>query len=117
MGNEENHPQRQKLSVSYQGPLPTSSEFLGYEQVLPGAADRILTMTEKEAERRRENQDKLVNASIKYSGRGQIFAFGISILALIGVGCSMYFAMPIASIAPAIIAITGLASIFTSKNR
>jgi hypothetical protein len=27
-------------------------------------------MTEKEAEHRRENQDKLVNASIKYTGIG-----------------------------------------------
>jgi uncharacterized membrane protein len=116
MSNKDNQPQRQELSVSYQGPLPTSGEFSGYEQVLPGAADRILTMTEKEAERRRENQDKLVNASVKYSGRGQIFAFIISILALIGVGFSMYFSMPIASIAPTIIAITGLASIFTNKK-
>jgi uncharacterized membrane protein len=115
--SNKNQPPKQELSVSYQGPLPTSREFGGYEQVLPGAADRILTITEKEAERRRENQDKLVNASIKYSGRGQIFAFIISILALIGVGFSMYFSMPIASIAPTIVAITGLASIFINKNR
>jgi uncharacterized membrane protein len=112
-----NQPQRQEVSVSYQGPLPTSREFEGYEQVLPGAADRILAMTEKEAEHRRKNQDKLVNASIKYSGRGQIFALVISILSIIGVGLSIYFSAPIASIAPAIIAVTGLASIFINKNR
>jgi uncharacterized membrane protein len=115
--SNKNQPQRQQLSVSYHGPLPTSGEFAGYEQVLPGAADRILAITEKEAERRRENQDKLVNASVKYSGRGQIFAFIISILSLMGIGLSIYFSMPIASIAPAIVAITGLASIFTNKNR
>jgi hypothetical protein len=74
-------------------------------------------MTETEAEHRRENQDKLVSASIKYSGRGQIYALIISILSLIGVGLSIFFAAPIASIPPAIIAITGLASIFISKNR
>jgi uncharacterized membrane protein len=116
MSNKNNQPQRQELSVSYRGPLPPSGEFSGYEQVLPGAAERILTITEKEAEHRRENQEKLVKASVKYSGRGQIFAFIISILALIGVGFSMYFSMPIASIAPTIIAITGLASIFTNKK-
>jgi uncharacterized membrane protein len=71
--SNKNQIQRQEVSVSYEGPLPTSREFAGYEQVLPGAADRILTITEKEAEHRRANQDKLVNASIKYSGRGQIF--------------------------------------------
>jgi uncharacterized membrane protein len=116
MGNKKQL-QRQELSVSYQGPLPTSREFAGYEQVLPGAANRILAITEKEAEHRRENQDKLVSASIRYTGRGQIFALIISILSLIGVGLSIYFSAPIASIAPAVIAITGLASIFTNKNR
>jgi uncharacterized membrane protein len=112
-----NQPQKQQLEVSYSAPLPPSREFAGYEQVLPGAADRILTMAEKEAEHRRENQKNLVNASIKYSGRGQIFALVISALSLMGVGLSIYFSMPVASIAPAIIAITGLASIFTNKNR
>ncbi|MDR1100021.1 MAG: DUF2335 domain-containing protein [Treponema sp.] len=110
-------PQTQEVSVSYEGPLPTSREFAGYEQALPGAADRILAITEKEAEHRRANQEKLVNASIKYSGRGQIFALIIAILSIFGVGLSIYFSAPIASIAPAIIAITGLASIFTNKNR
>jgi uncharacterized membrane protein len=110
-------PQKQELSVAYQGPLPTSREFAGYEQALPGAADRILAITEKEAEHRRANQNKLVNASIKHSGRGQVFALIIAILAIIGVGLSIYFSAPIASIAPAIIAITGLSSIFTNKNR
>jgi uncharacterized membrane protein len=115
--SNKNQPQGQQLSVSYQGPLPTSREFAGYEQVLPGAADRILAITEKEAEHRRENQDKLVSASIKYSGRGQIFALIISIFSLFGIGLSIYFSAPIASIAPDIIAITGLVSIFTNKNR
>jgi uncharacterized membrane protein len=113
----QNQSQRQELSVSYQGPLPTSREFAGYEQVLPGAANRILAIAEKEAEHRRANQEKLVTASIKHSGRGQLFALIIAILAIIGVGLSIYFSAPIVSIAPTIIAITGLASIFTNKNR
>jgi uncharacterized membrane protein len=116
MSNKD-QPQKQELAVAYQGPLPTSREFAGYEQTLPGAADRILAITEKEAEHRRANQNKLVNASIKYSGRGQIFALIIAILAIVGIGLSIYFSAPIASIAPTIIAITGLTSIFTNKNR
>ncbi|MDR1100263.1 MAG: DUF2335 domain-containing protein [Treponema sp.] len=38
----------------YSGPLPTSREFQGYEQVLPGAADRILAIAEKESEHRHD---------------------------------------------------------------
>jgi uncharacterized membrane protein len=115
--SDKTSPQKSELSVSYEGPLPTSREFAGYNQVLPGAADRILAITEKEAEHRRKNQDKLINASIKYNGRGQIFALIISILSIVGVGLSIFFSAPFASIAPTIIAITGLASLFISKNR
>ena len=32
----------------YSGPIPPASEFLQYEKVLDGSADRILTMAEKE---------------------------------------------------------------------
>ena len=34
------------IEQSYQGPIPTASEFGRYEDVLPGAADRILKMSE-----------------------------------------------------------------------
>jgi uncharacterized membrane protein len=115
--SNKNVPQRREVAVSYQGPLPTSGEFAGYERVLPGAADRILAITEKEAENRRNNQNKLVEASVKYSGRGQVFALVISLLSIIGVGLSIFFEKPTASIAPAIIAITGLASLFVNKTR
>jgi uncharacterized membrane protein len=111
-------PQRQTVSLSYEGPLPTSGEFAGYERALPGAAERILAQVEKEADHRRENNSKLINASIKYSGRGQIFAFIISIISIAGVALSIGFSAPvIVSIAPAIIAITGLISLLTNKNR
>jgi uncharacterized membrane protein len=100
-------------SLMYSGPLPTSQEFQGYEQVLPGAADRILAIAEKESEHRHD----IEKDELRIKGRGQIFALLISVISLGAVGLSIYFSQPIASIAPAIIAITGLASIFTNKNR
>lgn len=36
-----------ELTYERSGPLPTIEEFAGYEQVLPGGADRIMTMAEK----------------------------------------------------------------------
>ena len=40
--------QIEQRSVEMRGPLPAASEFAGYERVLPGAADRILAMAERE---------------------------------------------------------------------
>lgn len=39
---------------SHQGPLPAADEFRNYEEVLPGAADRILAMAEQQGAHRRE---------------------------------------------------------------
>jgi len=104
-------------SVMYSGPLPTSVEFSGYEQALPGAANRILAQAEQEAEHRRRNEDQIVQHSIRKSGRGQIFAF---ILALISLGLicfSILKTQPIAAIVPAIIAISSLIAVFVGKKQ
>lgn len=46
----------QKVSVERRAPLPPINEFRGYEEVLPGAADRILTMVEERAAHHRSMQ-------------------------------------------------------------
>ena len=99
-------------SITYIGPLPPAAEFAKYNDALPGTAERILTMAEKEVEHRHKNENKLT----VFSGRGQIFALIVSLLSLGAVGLSIVFGQPVASIAPAIIAITGLVSIFTRRR-
>ena len=113
MRNKNTQPVTTSQSLMYSGPLPPSSEFNGYEHVLPGAAERILAITEREAQHRHVIEEKL----IAISSRGQIFALIVSIFSLGAVGLSIYFSQPIASIAPAIIAITGLASLFINRNK
>jgi uncharacterized membrane protein len=73
-------------SLTYAAPLPPANEFSGYEKALPGAADRILKMAEQEAEHRRNNENTVVNESVKISKKGQLFAFIISLLSLIIIG-------------------------------
>jgi uncharacterized membrane protein len=99
--------------MMYSGPLPPSNEFAGYDKSLPGAAERILSLAEREAEHRHAKE----NNALKLSRRGQLIAFIITVLSLITVVMSIFFSQPVASIAPSIIAITGLASIFVSKNK
>jgi uncharacterized membrane protein len=99
------------------GPLPPAKEFRDYEQALPGAADRILTMAETQAEHRRKNDNKLLDHSIKKSGLGQIFAFTISLLSLGAIFASIFLNQPLVAVAPAIMALSSLAAIFVGKNR
>lgn len=46
-----------RQEVAYSGPIPPPNHFAQYENVLPGAADRILSMAEREQEdRHRSNK-------------------------------------------------------------
>ncbi|GHU49418.1 hypothetical protein FACS1894200_08030 [Spirochaetia bacterium] len=85
-------------SLTYIGPLPTASEFAGYNDALPGAADRILTIAENESKHRHKLQDE----SVKLNSKGQWFAFLVTLAAL-------------GAIAPAIVALTSLGAVFIKK--
>ncbi|MDO4762114.1 MAG: hypothetical protein Q4A31_09370 [Corynebacterium sp.] len=80
-------------SAQYSGPLPSSSEFAGYEQVLIGAADRILKMAETsisvqetavqaDADVTHAVADG-IRASTKRDNRQQIFSFFITFSVLV----------------------------------
>jgi uncharacterized membrane protein len=93
------------------GPLPSAQEFEYYEQVLPGAANRILTMAEANQNRRHQSETlndetnrilavanaKAVEAGARSSDRAsdaatrsQWMAFAITIVFL---GCSVGLAL------------------------
>lgn len=69
----------------YRGPIPSAGELKRYEDILPGAADRILTMAENQAAHRQKLEAEAITANIKNSRRGQAFAFIIS-MAVVVVG-------------------------------
>ena len=52
------------MSITHSSPLPSASEFAGYEKAFPGAADRILTLAEKRAKHSQDMERKTTEASI-----------------------------------------------------
>jgi len=49
-----NHLVRQEqTTVAYSGPIPHPNDLARYEEILPGAAERIMKMAELQAEHRR----------------------------------------------------------------
>ena len=69
------------IQGEFSGPIPPPSIIEGYERVLPGSADRIITMAEKQSEHRQKMEEKMISAESRDSLLGIIFAF------LLGVGC------------------------------
>ena len=104
-------------SLTIKGPLPSATEFSGYEKVLPGAAERILGMAEKEAANRQEMEKEIVGKTFRLNCRGQIFGFILGLLSLGAVYLSIILKQPAGAIVPAIISVTSLAAVFISRNR
>ncbi|MCK5127004.1 MAG: DUF2335 domain-containing protein [candidate division Zixibacteria bacterium] len=70
------------LKEEYSGILPLPSHLLQYEQVIPGAADRIICMAENQMKHRFGMEDKVISSDTCNAKRGVVFAFIICVLAL-----------------------------------
>jgi uncharacterized membrane protein len=76
--------ERVSLAISHHsGPIPSSQELQKYDQVLPGAAERIVTRSEMQSDHRMALEKSVVNAQIAQSDRGQWIAAGLSAFCII----------------------------------
>lgn len=73
----------------FSGPLPPPEAFAKYDQTLTGAADRILTMAEKQQGNRLEMQNKILKSDIINEKLGLLFGF---LIALSAIGGGVYCA-------------------------
>jgi uncharacterized membrane protein len=69
---------------SFSGPMPHPRHLNEYEKTLPGSAERILSMAEKEQNHRHRQEDRIVGSQVRNSMFGLCFALILSIGMLIG---------------------------------
>lgn len=69
------------------GPLPPAEMLADYDAILPGAADRILTMAEKQQNHRQAMESKVLDSHIERSSHG---LYAGLVVALVGLGVSAY---------------------------
>ena len=72
---------------TFVGPLPHPEILHGYEQVLTGAAERIIQLTENQAAHRQNLERKSLRLNAIQSILGQVFSF---ILAFLTIGAGAY---------------------------
>lgn len=77
--------------VSYSGPLPPANEFQKYNEVLNGAADRLLTMAENQAKHRQDLEKAVIYGNQKKSFLGLVFGFVVGIIGLASGAILIYF--------------------------
>jgi uncharacterized membrane protein len=69
------------VTQAYSGPLPPSAELSGYNEIVPGAAERIILMAEKSQDHQIYMERTAIAAQKRESLVGQIFALVISLSA------------------------------------
>lgn len=67
----------------YAGPIPNPEALARYEEILPGAADRIIKMAEEQSAHRQKIENEVIKSSIENSKRGQIFGATIAMVAIV----------------------------------
>ena len=73
----------QQESIAFSGPLPPPEVLKKFDEVVPGAAERIIKMAEGQFTHRVELEKKVINSDIDNSRKGQLFGFIIAIIGLV----------------------------------
>lgn len=71
-------------AASFSGPLPPPALYEQYEEVLPGSAERIMAMTEREQEQRHTWDNRVVEVQNGEISRGQWLGFVLGAGAIVG---------------------------------
>jgi uncharacterized membrane protein len=66
------------------GPLPSPETLDGYDQVVPGLAERIVRRWELEGDQRHALENKIANHQMRTQSRGQVIAAVIALIVVVG---------------------------------
>lgn len=100
----------------HSGPIPSASELAKYENVLPGAANRILEMAEKQSQHRQKLETKMLEANIKSEHAGQIFGFVIFGLAILAGFVLLILGKDVVGLASLIVSAGSIVGLFVYKR-
>lgn len=81
----------------HSGPLPAPEDLAHYEQICPGAAERIIAMAEQQENHRQTMEGNHLKWEYRLQSRGQWFAIGALVAMLLLVGFTFYLGQPIAA--------------------
>lgn len=110
--NKQNQSLAQLQAVSFQGPLPPPQLLEHYNQILPGSAERLISMWENQVKHRQELENKVITSDIRQSYFGSILGFIIA-LAAIGAGTFLaYIGRPTEGISAILSALVGLVGVY-----
>jgi len=121
-GRKDEKPQTVAISQMFaasvwQGPLPSPESLARFNQVVPGAAERMIRMAEKQQDHRMALETKVSTEQISQSARGQYFALLISLAILVVGTFAIYSGYPGSGATIVTSTIIGMAYVFITGKR
>lgn len=105
------------IAKQFSGPMPPPEMLREYDEVLPGLANRIVTLAENQSNHRIRLERRVTTSNIWRAHLGQVFAF---VLAIAGIVSGTYLIMNNKSaegIAAILTPIAGVAGVFLWRTR
>jgi len=99
-------------AVAFSGPLPPPEVLARYNEVLPGAAERIIVMAENQSAHRRGLESKVVGGNVFAQNVGMFLGFVVAMTSVIGGIWLASKGMPTYGLAAIISAIAAPAGVF-----
>lgn len=98
----------------YSGPVPPPEILSGFEQIVPGAAERILAMAEENGKHQREMEKAAITLASDTVRRGQTYGLIIGILAFITCIVALWFGSEGTAMTIGGVTIVGLVTVFVT---
>jgi len=70
--------------MTYSGPVPPPQLVREWEAIVPGSADRLLTMAENQSNHRIDIEGKVIESNVQNERRSQNFSFILALIAIVG---------------------------------
>ena len=103
------------IQSEFRGPIPPPEIISGYEAIIPGAADRILAMAEKQSQHRQEMEKIKIKSESRDGLLGILFAFVLGIGSIIAaIVIVVLVPQNAGAISSALLGMTGIGSIIAT---
>ena len=107
----------QRTIAAFQGPLPPPSLLDQYNQIVPGAAERILRLFEIQVDHRQRLEGQVIGSDIRDSRLGLVLGAIVSIAAIVGGVFAITYGHPTTGGIIAAIPVPTLAAVFVYGSR
>lgn len=123
--NNPTQPAKERIVLSkmeaFSGPIPPPALFESYERVLPGCADRILKIAEKEQAQQHKIQNQVVKANVSAEKLGMVFGFCFQLIVIVGLyiiaGVLLFNGKDVAGLLTLVTALAGSGAFIYNSTR